>query len=213
MTFEAEPESLPISALQHFVYCPRQFALIHVERLWAEDARTVAGAAMHRRVDSPGAARRAGVRSLTHLSIASERLSIHGAADLVEIEETPRGDVVTPLEYKRGRPKAHRADEVQLCAQALCLEEMLGCTIHNAAIYYGDTRHRTVVQLDAALRELTLGAIAASRRILASGESPRVPYRSSRCDRCSLLDVCVPRITGVQRDVNAWVRAQLDSDS
>ncbi len=213
MTVEAEPESLPISALQHFVYCPRQFALIHVERLWADDARTVAGTAMHRHVDAPGSAWRAGLRSLTHLSIASERLGIHGVADLVEIASTPSGDVVTPVEYKRGRPKAHRADDVQSCAQAFCLEEMLGCTIEAAAIYYGDTRHRTDVPLDKALRELTLGTISAARRVLASGESPRVTYRSSRCDRCSLLDLCVPRLTGGRRDVFAWVKAQLDSES
>jgi CRISPR-associated exonuclease Cas4 len=210
VTGEAELESLPISALQHFVYCPRQFALIHVERLWADDARTVAGTAMHRRVDVPRSAARAGVRAITHLSVASESLGIHGVADLVEIESTPGGDRVTPVEYKRGRPKRHRADAIQLCAQALCLEEMLGCTVELAAIYYGDIRHRIEVTVDAALREFTVRTIAAARRVLAAGESPRMSYRSTRCDGCSLLELCAPRVTGSRRDVAAWVQAQLE---
>ncbi len=148
----AEDLLLPISALQHYLFCPRQCALIHVERLWAENAATAEGRILHKKVDGGKADRRAGLQTLRAVPLRSFRLGIAGVADVVE----KRGDTLTPVEYKRGRPKAHRADEVQLCAQALCLEEMFGVSVPEGVLFYGAARRRHSVVIDAELRTLTI---------------------------------------------------------
>ena len=138
---------IPISALQHYLYCPRQCALIHVEQLWAESRHTAEGRVLHERADQPRAERRRGVRTVTAMPLAHAALGLTGIADVVEFHDAGDGEQAFPVEYKRGRPKAHRADEVQLCAQALCLEAMLDQPIPEGALFYGETRRRADVVL------------------------------------------------------------------
>lgn len=208
-----DDDLIPISALQHYLYCPRQYALIHIERLWAENRHTAEGRVLHDRADEPGTEQRHGVRTATAMPIASAELGIAGVADVVEFRRTEAGTIVCPVEYKRGRPKSHRADEVQLCAQALCLESMLKCTIPEGALYYGQTRRRKVVPLDAELRRLTLDTIAATRALFESRRTPSATYEARRCDACSLIDLCQPREIGRSRPVQAWLQRQIEEAS
>jgi CRISPR-associated exonuclease Cas4 len=143
---------VPVSALQHYLFCPRQCALIHVEQLWAEDGATAQGRLMHERVDDGKPDRRAGIRTVRGIAIRSLALGITGKADAVEFHGTGKGAAPYPIEYKRGKPKSHRADEVQLCAQGLCLEEMFGVPVPEGALFYGKTRRRSVVAFDTELR-------------------------------------------------------------
>lgn len=203
-----EEDLVPISALQHYLYCPRQCALIHVERAWAENRQTAEGKVLHERADQPGGETRRGVRVVTALPLAQPELGIVGVADVVEFRATDAGERAFPIEYKVGRPKAHRADEVQLCAQALCLEDMLGKPVPEGALFYGKTRRRTAVVFDAPLRQLTVATIAAVRSMVAAGRTPKAEYEASRCDNCSLLDLCQPRL--LQRgSVADWLKSQL----
>ena len=142
--------SLPLSALQHCLFCARQCALIHVERLWSENVATAEGRVLHERADGGHPESRNGARVLRAVQLASEEHGLHGVADVVEM----RGETPYPVEYKRGRPKAHRADEVQLCAQALCLEEMTGAAVPEGALFYGKTRRRKVVEARNIIRDL-----------------------------------------------------------
>ncbi|MCW8843278.1 MAG: CRISPR-associated protein Cas4 [Rhodobacteraceae bacterium] len=194
-------EDIALSALQHWLYCPRQYALIHLERLWAENRYTAEGRILHEKVDAGQAESRPGLRILRAVELRSDRLGLHGVADVVEL----RGGVPYPVEYKRGRPKAHRADEVQLCAQALCLEEMFGCDIGEGALFYGQTRRRKIVRFDVALRSLTQEVTNAVRTCREGGKLPPARYEAKRCDACSLIDHCRPRVSGDGRDVQGWL--------
>lgn len=221
-------DPIPISALQHYVFCPRQCALIHIEGAWAENRLTVEGALMHARAHADHVGPRGGgrstsrsrvasaaadappitIRTVRALSLASESLGIIGKADVVEFRDftqdpascSHRGARGTPypIEYKRGRPKRHDADLVQLCAQALCLEEMLALhpgTVSEGAIFYARIKHRVVVPCDAALRDRTLAVIAACRAMLDGAALPRIA-RQPKCKRCSLVNICLPDATG-----------------
>lgn len=204
-----DDDSIPLSALQHHLYCPRQCALIHVEQLWEESRHTAEGRVLHEKADKPKIERRKGVRTVLAMPLAAPELGITGIADVVEFHQTAEeGERAFPVEYKRGRPKAHQADEVQLCAQALCLEFMLGQAVPAGALYYGQTRRRTDVPFDAPLRQLTLDTIAAVRAMLAAGLTPTARYDRRRCDACSLLDLCQPKLLGRTRSVNDWLAAQ-----
>lgn len=139
---------IPLSALQHYLYCPRQCALIHIEQLWAENRHTAEGRLLHDRADQPQTEQRHGVRTATAMPLVNQALGIVGVADVVEFHLTNSGERIYPVEYKRGRPKKHRADEVQLCAQALCLEAMFGQPVSKGALFYGKTRRRKVVPFD-----------------------------------------------------------------
>ncbi len=154
---EVEDALIPLSALQHYLFCPRQCALIHVEQLWAEDAATAEGQLLHAKADAARPETRPGVRVARGLAVRSLALGVTGRADVVEFRAAGadgRGQPF-PVEYKRGRPKAHRADEVQLCAQAICLEEMFGLPVPEGALFYGETRRRHPVAFDGELRALT----------------------------------------------------------
>jgi len=199
-----EDDLLPLSALQHLLFCERQAALIHLEQLWAENPLTVEGRHLHERVDTAPGESRGDVRVARALPLRSLRLGLTGRADLVELHRiSDAGETgaalpglagvwrLFPVEYKRGRPKPHHADEVQLCAQALCLEEMLGTAVPAGAIFYGQTRHRHDVRFDDALRRETEEAAGRLHRILASGVTPP-PVREPKCDQCSLIDLCLP---------------------
>jgi CRISPR-associated exonuclease Cas4 len=201
-TDELSAESIPISALQHAVYCMRQAALIHLERMWAENRFTAEGHVMHIASDNPGTRKIRGVRRETALPIASRRLGISGVADLVESHAGPNGEVPYPVELKRGRPKRHRADEVQLCAQALCLEEMTGLAVPEGALFYGETKRRVLVLFDTELRRLTEQTIAELNKIFESRETPKAVYKASLCRACSLLELCRPK--AMARSAAAW---------
>lgn len=194
------------------LFCPQQCALIHVEQAWAENAATAEGRVAHERVHAVQSEVRRGVRTVTGMPLRSRRLGVSGIADVVELHRGPDGTWAPyPIEHKRGRPKAHRADEVQLCAQAMALEEMFGVTIAEGALFYGQPRRRSAVAFDAPLRALTESVAAGTRDLLAAGRTPRMGYDKARCDACSLFDICRPRTTGAQRSAAAWLEAQLDA--
>ncbi|SFD44939.1 CRISPR-associated protein Cas4 [Paracidovorax konjaci] len=208
---EADDDFLPLSALQHYLYCPRQCALIHVEQQWAESRHTAEGRLLHERADQPRGERRRGVRTVTAMPLANPALRIAGIADVVEFHDSPGNEQeqAVPVEYKRGRPKAHRADEVQLCAQALCLEAMLEQPVPAGALFYGATRRRKEVAFDATLRRITLDTIEATRAMLDSGTTPGAVYEPRRCDACSLIDLCQPRWLARGSSVNDWLARHL----
>lgn len=200
---------IPISALQHYLYCPRQCALIHVEQQWAESRHTAEGRLLHDKADKPQMERRRGVRTVTAMPLADAVLGIAGIADVVEFHDTPLGPRACPVEYKRGRPKAHQADEVQLCAQAMCLESMLGYTIAQGSLYYGETRRRALVQFDSELRELTRAVIRETRAMFLHGVTPKARYASKLCDACSLIDLCQPKLLQRSSTVEDWLITQM----
>lgn len=181
--------SVPLSALQHWLFCPRQCALIHIERMWAENQFTTEGRILHSRADEGRAESRESIRILRAVQIASQRHGLHGVADVVEMHDASP----YPVEYKRGRPKAHRADEVQLCAQALCLEEMTGRTIPQGALFYGNVRRRKPIEIDTTLRELTLQVASDVRAAIETGTLPAPVFEPKRCNTCSMHDMCRPQ--------------------
>lgn len=184
---------IPISALQHAVYCLRQAALIHIEQLWAENRFTAEGRVLHDVAHAPGSRKSRGVRRVTALPLASTRLNLLGVADVVEFHPGSDGETPFPIEYKRGRPKLHRADEVQLCAQALCLEEMTGRSVPEGALFYGETKRRVGVPFDVELRKLTEDTAFAFRVLVAEGRTPPPVWKASRCRACSLIELCRPQ--------------------
>lgn len=182
---------LMISALQHYAFCPRQFALIHLEQAWAENRFTAEGQILHERVDSGEMEKRGNVRFERSVQIESQKYKIKGKMDLLEIEEgnPPR---FFPVEYKRGKPKIEDWDRVQVCAQAFCLEEMRNIKIEKAAIWYSEVRKREVFDLDSALRSITANAIHNAHEIILSGRTPMPTENKKRCKACSLIDLCEP---------------------
>lgn len=198
----ADEDPIPLSAVQHAVYCLRQAALIHLERLWAENRFTAEGDVLHAVADKGGSRRARGVRRVMSLPLASQRLKLTGVADLVEFSSGPDGERAFPVEYKRGKPKLHRADEVQLCAQALCLEEMTGQPVPEGALYYAETHRRVIVPFDADLRALTHSTVEALASVFVSRQTPAPTPHKSRCRGCSLHDLCRPETYA--RPVRAW---------
>jgi len=186
------PDSLMISALQHYAYCPRQFALIHVEQVWAENYFTAEGQVLHERVDSQEFEQRGDRRYERSVAVKSSRLGLRGKLDLLEID----GDTAKryyPVEYKRGKAKTEDWDKIQLCAQALCLEEMLDATVNEGALWYWKTRKRLRVTFEDSLRQLTLEVIEAAKKILRQGCTPPPITDKKRCRACSLNDICQPQ--------------------
>jgi CRISPR-associated exonuclease Cas4 len=188
---------IPISALEHYSYCPRQCALIHVEQTFEENVYTVRGQLAHVHVDAGGDRVARGLTAVRSLPLWSERLALRGKADLVEM----RADGPYPVEYKVGRRHGRHAD-LQLCAQALCLEEMLGATVSRGAIYYHRMRRRHEVEFDASLRQDTEAAAAAVLRMLSDQRLPPAP-NDARCPNCSLIDACLPGVVGERARVRA----------
>lgn len=206
---ERTPASIPLSALQHAVYCLRQAALIHLERLWAENRHTAEGQVLHQLADTSTRRRIKNVRRVTGLILGSQRLGVTGQADLVEFHSKGDHEGAYPVEYKRGKPKLHRADEVQLCAQALCLEEMTGHPVPEGALFYAETRRRVVVPFDVELRDLTLSTIAQLQAVFDSEKTPPPTTRTDRCRGCSLKDLCRPKDVG--RPVKIWRERMVES--
>lgn len=201
-----EDTLIPLSALQHYLFCPRQCALIHVEQAWAEDAATAEGRILHERVDAGHSESRPGIRIVRGIMLRSVALGVVGKADVVELRGNPPQPF--PVEYKRGKPKTHRADEVQLCAQAICLEEMFGCSIPEGALFYGETRRRVTVSFDSALRILTMDTAAGARADILKGHTPR-PVSRPACRHCSLVDLCQPDRLERPPGIARWLSSQI----
>ena len=182
---------IPISALQHFVFCPRQCAYIHIECAWEENYFTAHGNQLHDRVHSNEFETRGLARTERGVQICSERLGITGKLDLLEIENDPFS--LTPVEYKRGKPKVSDCDRVQLCAQVFCLEEMRNTQITRAALWYWQVRKREWIEIDENLRLTTKTAISETRDLLNSGLLPKAKYTAA-CKACSFLDRCQPKL-------------------
>jgi CRISPR-associated exonuclease Cas4 len=181
-------DSVPISALQHWAYCPRQCGLIHVEQAFDENIHTARGQAVHQLVDEPGYAMKLGVKVERALPLWSEQIGLIGKADVVEFH--PDGKVF-PVEFKYGRKRRKVYDDLQLAAQAMCLEEMLGRPVLRGAIYHASSRRRREVDITPELRRRVHETVTAIRSMLASGLLPP-PANDSRCQECSLKDICQP---------------------
>ena len=183
---------LPISALQHYGYCPRQFALIHVEQVWAENRFTAEGRVLHERVDSGESETRKGIRYERSVELLSREHGLTGKMDLLEVEQGPP-EMYRPVEYKRGKPKVQDWDRIQLCAQALCIEDMKEIDVYEGAIWYWEVRHREIVSIDSTLRERALACIQAARKLMDQGITPSPIDDIKRCRACSLADICQPQ--------------------
>ena len=204
MAHYSDPDLLPLSGLQHFAFCRRQWALIHIENQWQENLRTVEGHLLHRRAhDEAARERRGNTLILRGLPIVSHTLGLSGQCDVVEFHLTPEGVPLRgeegqwlpfPVEYKRGRPKEHRADELQLCAQAMCLEEMLCCAVPAGALFYGEPRRRTAVEFSPELRQMVRDFSEEMHQYARRGHTPRAKPAKS-CNACSLKDLCLPQLT------------------
>ena len=207
----SEDDLLPISALQHLVFCERQCALIHVEQAWDENRFTAEGRVMHERVHEEGEESRGKVRVARGVSLRSLRLGLIGKADVVEFH---RGDggvwLPFPVEHKRGKPKPDESDRIQLSAQALCLEEMLGVDVPSGALFYGRTRHRLDVVFDEALRKDTEKAAGQLHELIGSGITPKPVYSAKKCKRCSLMDRCLPQVLRKKRSVRGYLTQMLE---
>ncbi len=189
-----EEDYLPLSGVQHIVFCDRQCALIHVEGIWHENVLTAHGRVLHSRVHQPGLENRPGVRIERSVHVGCDRLRLTGILDVVEFHARTDGECIVPVEYKRGRAAGRYADKVQLCAQAMALEEMLDVTIDEGAIYYWGSRKRLAVPFETRLRERTLKAAKDFHRLVRERVTPR-RKRTSKCDRCSLVNICLPEVT------------------
>ena len=229
-----ENELLPISALQHFLFCERQCALIHLEGIWDENLFTAEGRLLHQRVDESGTFSRHDIRVCHGLRLRSLALGLSGQADVVEfhrISDTEEdgysnssnfiATVLTnttglwkpyPIEYKRGKEKPDHSDEVQLCAQALCIEEMMGCEIEDGALFYGKTRRRKKVLFNQSLRDLTIDSSKKLHHLFQSGKTP-APVHSSKCENCSLFDLCMPRQFEKKQSVKNYMEKELRDSS
>jgi len=209
---------LPLSGLQHFAFCRRQWALIHLEQQWQENLRTVEGGLLHRRAhDGAARERRSDTLILRGLQVVSHQLGLSGQCDVVEFHATPKGVPLQgdeglwqpyPVEYKRGKPKSHQADELQLCAQAMCLEEMLCCSIPEGALFYGEPRRRTVVFFTPELRETVRRDSDEMHQLYHRGHTPKAKPSKS-CSACSLKELCLPQL--VRREsVQTYLRRAME---
>ena len=217
----AEDELLPISALQHLEFCPRRCALIHLEGLWAENVQTAQGRLLHRRVHEAPSETIAGVRVARGLRLASRELGLFGVADVVEFrpvaDETAGGVSLAnvpgrwqpfPVEYKRGRRRSEISYLVQLCAQALCIEQMLQATVPAGALYHGKSRRRQEVMFDGELRERTRTRARELHELIATGKTPP-PEKSRKCKFCSLAGKCLPHLPPA-RSARGYLSCTLD---
>lgn len=217
MAFD-EDDYLQLSGLQHFAFCRRQWALIHIENQWAENFRTADGALLHENVhDQNFRESRGDLLIVRGLAVHSAELGASGQCDAVEFRRNPDGVPLRgreglwlpyPVEYKRGRPKGNNADELQLCAQAMCLEEMLCCTILEGALYYGEPRRRSVVQLTPELRGQIQGCLTEMHELYRRCHTPKVKP-SKACNACSLKDLCLPKLMR-KRSVSSYLTGAME---
>ena len=212
---------LMLSGLQHFAYCRRQWALIHVEQQWQENLHTAEGQVFHRRAhDEEQTEVRGDTIIVRGMRVQSERLGISGICDVVEFTRSPDGIAlagregryqVHPVEYKKGAPKDHQADELQLCAQAMCLEEMLLCRIDEGSLFYGEPRRRTRVTFSPELRAQAEQMLGEMHQMDERGHTPRVK-RHKGCSACSLKEICLPGMDRVPA-ASAYLRAHVQEET
>jgi len=216
----AEDELLPISALQHLSFCERQWALIHLEQVWSENLFTAEGRNLHEKTHEADSENRPGLRIVRGLRLRCLRLGLVGQADVVEFHKAEAGIPLDgaaglwrpfPVEYKRGKAKPDNCDRVQLCAQAMCLEEMLGTEIRDGALFYGQPRRREAVELTSALRGETESLAARLHELHAAGRTPKARY-GPKCESCSLLEICLPKITGIDKDIAHYLAKALEKE-
>jgi len=192
-----EDELLSLSGIQHFAFCERQWGLIHVENQWVENVRTVEGKHLHQKVDDPYFTETRGdVKTVRSVPLVSKKLGLYGVADVLELQklsEDNSGVRYSIVEYKRGKPKPDDRDEVQLCAQAICLEEMLAITLDYGYLYYGETKHRHRVVFDDSLRTRVKELTVRMHMLYAQGETPSA-LKGKRCKNCSMVNICIPKI-------------------
>lgn len=222
MELYTDESLLPLSGLQHYAFCPRQWALIHLEQQWNENVRTVEGRHLHEKVHSGFHSETDGDLVVARsVPVVSYRLGLYGVVDLVEYHPTVTGGIPLPnrpglwvphpVEYKRGRPKRDDRDKVQLCAQAMCLEEMLGTQISSGSFFYGEIRRRVKVAFSQQLRERVVSLAHEMHQAFARALTPPAPP-GVRCSLCSLKDVCLPKLTRKRRSVWGYLRAELKTD-
>ncbi|MBQ6418756.1 MAG: CRISPR-associated protein Cas4 [Synergistaceae bacterium] len=207
MTYQ-EDEYLMLSGVQHFAFCRRQWALIHIEQQWEENLRTMDGNILHERVHDDSIHEKRGDLVTTRaMEVSSPRLGLSGECDSVEFHRHDNGVpifrmegkyIVVPVEYKKGKPKEKDCDVLQLTAQALCLEDMLCCEIKAGYLYYGETRHRMKVIFDEAIRKRTEDIISEMHELYRKRHTPIVK-RTKSCNACSLKELCLPQLEKKQK--------------
>jgi len=219
-----DDQMLMLSGIQHYMFCPRQWALIHIEQQWGENRLTAEGRLLHENVDNPAYRQKNGdTITLRSVHIASHSLGLYGMTDAIELLPADNAsDAIThprypgywmpyPVEYKRGHRKPDERDEVQLAAQVICLEEMYGVHIPEAALFYHETRHREVVQIDEHLRNLTYELSEAMHKTFERGFTPKAEERRG-CRSCSLIDICAPELTK-KTTVAYYLKKTLDEET
>lgn len=217
-----DEDLLMLSGIQHITFCERQWALIHIEQQWAENSLTVEGNWMHQKVDDPTLMNRnKGIVTLRSVTLVSRRLGLYGVSDVVEMVASTSGQnaiqhpkypgfwQLTPVEYKRGKPKKDQIDEVQLCAQAICLEEMYNVSIEKGFLYYGETRHREEIPFTGELRKLVEEKCDQMHRLYKLNVLPPAIYKV-HCKSCSLCDVCMPKVLTKTPKVNTYLSQLYD---
>ncbi len=221
MSTYSDDDLLLLSGIQHFAYCERQWALIHIEKQWLENVKTVEGQHLHERVHNPDLIEKRGdLLTARSLPIVSWRLGLYGMMDLAEFHQVKSDQdgiklsnregfwLPKPVEYKRGKPKPDDRDQVQLCAQAICLEEMLQVRIDEGDLYYGENRRRTPVAFDLALRNRVEELSWRMHQVFESGVTPSAE-KGHRCSLCSLKDICMPTLTRKSRSVKSYIEKEI----
>ena len=213
-----DDDLLLLSGIQHYAFCPRQWALIHIEQQWEENARTVEGQHLHQRVDDPFEKDSSGELVVWRsVNLVSYRLGFSGRADVVELRQSMSGISLPgkggfwtpfPIEYKRGKPKPDERDDVQLCAQAMCLEEMFKTQIIEGALYYGEIRRRTVVPFSEGLRAIVISYAQEMHRLFDEATTPS-PVLKSHCHACSLYNVCLPKQMSSMKTAGQYLNIEL----
>jgi len=216
-----EEDYLQLSGLQHFRFCRRQWALIHIENQWAENYRTVDGSLMHEKAHENGSGESRGDLLIVRgLAVHSSSLGVSGQCDVVEFRRNPDGIPLQdreglwqpfPVEYKRGKPKENNADSLQLCGQAMCLEEMLCCAIPDGALFYGETRRRLSVPFTQELRGQVQGLLTEMHDLFRKQYTPKVKPSKS-CNACSLKELCLPKLMRVKK-VSAYLSGAMEESS
>jgi CRISPR-associated exonuclease Cas4 len=211
-----EDDFLSLSGIQHYAYCPRQWALIHIEQQWKENLRTKEGRQLHERVDNPSFFEsRGNILIARSVPIASYKLGLYGVSDIIEFHNNKKSGVTLPgrngtwkpipIEYKRGKPKENIFDDVQLCAQAICLEEMLGCKISHGYFYYGQIRHRHKVLLNKNLRDIVNDLSGQMHKLFDVNHTPETDRKLKNCRNCSLFDICVPKLKKKKFKIESYI--------
>ena len=207
----SEDEFLSLSALQHMIFCKRQCALIHIEQLWVENQFTAEGRILHERVDREDSGTKGKVHIEYSLPLKSSMLGVTGKADVVEFHRQEGGQWLPfPVEYKRGKAKKDNSDKVQLCAQAICLEEMLSIPIERGALFYGKTRRRLDVEFTPLLRNQTLDVAHELHEMFKNGTTPAAIYQK-KCETCSFYELCRPQTFQKKRSVSTWLKKQIQT--